>query len=659
MKTKRIICAILLIAILAVTFISCSDSDKTEVENNAAKESDTSETPTEKPTVKPTEPPKVDDSESEGNDKPDNNETNDENKGDEMNNNDNQNNENNSQLLDSILESKIDLHFNEDGNFKTLILSDLHVYADGIDQSMKNSMKTLIDRENPDLIIFDGDTISGEAINNDSIFKSVISGVVEYIEEKQIPWMHVFGNHDAEHGYTKEQQQAVYETFDFCISKEGDPSLYGCGNYVIPVYAHGSDDVKFAIWGLDSGSIISREEKEQLLPTTSDYGSNSYLEYDFIHYDQIDWYIQTSKLLQKNNGGKVVPGIMAFHIPLQETYDAWLNRYKLEWTGECREEIWASAFNSGLYAALYWRQDIKAVINGHDHINDFAVNYGGIKLCYTPSFSTKAYSAQDMWGGRVVVVNESDPSNVETYMSYVTEREETSGGVHESKPTPDKNSDGYITNFVNDVNLKHYLTFDDNVTDACGGNTQANGNLVYDEGYFGNAAVLDDGYVSIKDYYPGTDSFSVSFWMRSTGVSGDPSLFSNKDWNDGSANGYVFVMRDGNIYFNVGGDGNRTDISTDLPSNYRENWFHVICVVDRESNEIRISFNFGDFITLNIDPENKNTNFNSYNVLNIGQDGTGNYSCRLSATMDEFMLFDGILTQDNVKALKQYYDFTN
>ena len=262
-----------------------------------------------------------------------------------------------------------------------------------------------------------------------------------------------------------------------------------------------------------------------------------------------------------------------------------------------------------------------------------------------------------MWGGRVVVINESNPSDIETYMSYVTERDEISSedGKHEPLPTPDKNSTGYITNFIEDVELKHYLTFDENVTDACGANTQANGDLVYADGYFGKAAVLDNGYVSIKDYAPGTDSFTASFWLRTTGISGDPAIFSNKDWNNGATNGYVFVMRDGNIYFNVGGDGNRTDISTDLPSNYKEAWFHVVCVVDRVANELRISFNFGEFVTLNIDPENKNTNYNSFNVLNIGQDGTGNYSCSLDATIDEFMMFDGVLSQDNIKALANYY----
>ena len=113
---------------------------------------------------------------------------------------------------------------------------------------------------------------------------------------------------------------------------------------------------------------------------------------------------------------------MAFHIPLQESWTAWQNREALGYTGEKREDICASPINSGLFSAIHMRGDVKAIINGHDHINDFMVNYGGVKLCYGSSFTKNAYSHADMHGSRVFVIKESNPADIETYMSYLVER---------------------------------------------------------------------------------------------------------------------------------------------------------------------------------------------------------------------------------------------
>ena len=189
-------------------------------------------------------------------------------------------------VLKAALESKHELRFDSEGNFKVMILADLHLQASGLPDGMREAIKTLVDRENPNLIIFTGDNIADAAINSDEIMQATIREAVSYIEEKKIPWIHVFGNHDAEHGYTKEQQQAVYESFEYCISKHGDEELTGVGNYVIPIY--GVDDtVKFAIWGLDSGAYLSAEEKSALFPTESTFAGYPHAIYDYIHRDQI------------------------------------------------------------------------------------------------------------------------------------------------------------------------------------------------------------------------------------------------------------------------------------------------------------------------------------------------------------------------------------
>ena len=301
-----------------------------------------------------------------------------------------------------------------------MVFADMHLTTNDTSNYIQNCIKTLVDRESPDLILLTGDNVADETIDNDTAFRALLESAMNYVESKKIPWMHVYGNHDSEGNYTREQQQAVYESFEYCISKSGD-DLTGVGNYVIPIYSSTDNTVKFAVWGLDSGSYMSNNDKELLCPAVSSFNGYPGTAYDYIHGDQIEWYENASKLLEDYNGN-VIPGLMAFHIPLQETYTAWLNRDNLGYFGEKQDAICSSAYNSGLFASIFNRGDIKAIVNGHDHTNDFAIDYGGVKLCYSPNFSFNTYTNENMHGSRVFIIREDSPSNVETYVSYINER---------------------------------------------------------------------------------------------------------------------------------------------------------------------------------------------------------------------------------------------
>ncbi|MBR5286944.1 MAG: alkaline phosphatase family protein [Clostridia bacterium] len=233
--------------------------------------------------------------------------------------------------------------------------------------------------------------------------------------------------------------------------------------------------------------------------------------------------------------------------------------------------------------------------------------------------------------------------------------DKTSNRYHETVPTPEKGSGGHISNFV-DTPLKYYLPFDGDIKDVCGNETAQNGKLYYIDGYFGKGVSLDDGYVSIKNYAPQNDSFTVGMWVNTGGVTSDPVLFSNKNWVNGYNNGYVLSLRNTNdVKFNFGNGTVRADVTVPLPSDYRTGWMYVLTVVDREKAEVRISVDFGEFSVLKLPEALKNTSANAFNVLNIGQDGSGNYNARLAATVDEFMLFDGVLDKSDVSKLKEYY----
>lgn len=243
----------------------------------------------------------------------------------------------------------------------------------------------------------------------------------------------------------------------------------------------------------------------------------------------------------------------------------------------------------------------------------------------------------------------------------------TGNRAHTPEATPEKTDERHISNFIDienaDKPLIKYLPFDGDITDVCGGKTLQNGKLTYAEGYYGQSVVLENGYVSIPDFGIGKDSFSVAFWIQRDGSlsnNDDPGIISNKHWDSGYNSGFILsYLTRGSLYtmkFNVGnGSGGRFDKEySSIPADNSDGWMHVIFVVDRKNNAVRISFDFGNFISATISDTFKNASFDGYDVLNIGQDGTGLHQT-LYAAMDEFMMFRGALTQSDVDALARYY----
>ena len=311
-------------------------------------------------------------------------------------------------MVEELLESKHRLEYNEDGSFRVLILADLHMNASGDAtnvQEVKDRVEFLVDKEKPNLVIFTGDNTIGSS--NEEKLRANIDAIAGYLEENQIPWCHVYGNHDYEGALSNEAQQEIFESYEYCISKDVD-GISGVGNYVHAVYkADGT--IGSVIYLLDSGSYAS--------------GGG----YDFIKDDQIEWYRETSMLLQEYNGGNVIPALMAFHIPLKENNDAYNNRNNTdivyEWNGQKNEAICSSNTDTTLLETIFERGDIKAIVTGHDHINDYMFNYKGVKLTNSPNISDLTYYNAEVQGGRVFDLNaDTISTDIKTYVSYIIER---------------------------------------------------------------------------------------------------------------------------------------------------------------------------------------------------------------------------------------------
>lgn len=412
-------------------------------------------------------------------------------------------------VLDEIYgEQKIKLKFHDDGTFRVLVFSDLHTSGDHVSKQVIDNMNLIIDRENPDFVAFDGDnTWAGASAKQ---VENLVREFTAHIEELGIPWGHVYGNHDAESGNTpKKKQQEIYESFDHCLSKAGPEDIDGMGNYILPIYAHDSDEIKYNLWALDSGEYISSEFSEQFMPSASLYKGHQFSSYASIPMNQVVWYYNTSVKLEKKLGYKV-PTLMYFHIPLQECYNAWMNRAGITYTGGMNEDICAGELNSGLFAAVTERGDVKAMVFGHDHTNDFMFNYCGVKLCGASTVSPLCYWNEEVAGARVFVLHED--GTTDTYMSYLYSKVELNAEDYE------KLNDKVLLDFENYKPEFSVSSFDNNIN-ASAHPDEINVSFSENRGIGGSKAIA-----VTRDKYYGentADNFEVKMTIENPGTLGD------------------------------------------------------------------------------------------------------------------------------------------
>lgn len=272
-----------------------------------------------------------------------------------------------------------------EGKLKIVQLTDIHW-----DPQSKNcaqttqTIETVLALEKPDIAMLTGDVVTEKP--GPEGWKAIIA----LLEKAQVPFTVMMGNHDAE----VMPKQEIYDLLTqspYFIGEKGPETIHGCGNYVVPVYGADHKTTKALLYCIDSNDY----------PESKDYGT-----YDWIHFDQIAWYRQTSARFTKENGGNPLPALAFFHIALPE-YDAIPNNGTM--LGEKNEGSGASKINSGLFASFIEMGDVMGAFVGHDHDNDFIGTHYQIALAYGRVTGTDAYGDLER-GMRVIELKENERS---------------------------------------------------------------------------------------------------------------------------------------------------------------------------------------------------------------------------------------------------------
>lgn len=316
--------------------------------------------------------------------------------------------------------------FTADRDLKVMQFTDVHIgggcFSQSKDTWAMNAVATMIRAEQPDLVVITGDIaypvpFQAGTFNNMSATK-IFSNMMESLG---VYWTFAFGNHDTEaySMYTREDICKFYEdaNYQYCLFERGfSGENDGYGNNMIKV-KNSAGIITQAIVTIDSHSY-----------TDGDYFGIAW-KYDNIHKSQTDWYAQTmDSFVAQNvaNGGENTPvkNLVFFHIPLIEYREAWkelrdnnqninINRDTQTMEGIQNTEnvkyfygiIGESDKNKngvrsyGVYCG--YGQDemfeqgathgMQGIFCGHDHYNNFSIEYKGIRLTYGMSIDYLAY----------------------------------------------------------------------------------------------------------------------------------------------------------------------------------------------------------------------------------------------------------------------------
>jgi hypothetical protein len=176
-------------------------------------------------------------------------------------------------------------------------------------------------------------------------------------------------------------------------------------------------------------------------------------------------------------------------------------------------------------------------------------------------------------------------------------------------------------------------------------------------GYFGLAADLSDsfcstGIVRSRDW----NGFSISFWIKAAPTEEDPVIAADKNWHSGKNPGFAVALVRNGVLFNLADcDSHRFDVRFPIPSDFYDGWTHYIFTVDKGSRSVTGYCDFGKLFSEQIDPALDLDDWFSGEIIMIGQDAAGTYNSALPAAIDEFMIFNDVLSEDDIRQLKLYY----
>lgn len=318
-----------------------------------------------------------------------------------------------------------DMRFHN-GKFRVMQVADIQD-TQQMSSDTLTFLSAALDEAKPDLVVFTGDQFKGYGVtfllgDREKNYEKAISRMVAPLEERNIPFTFVFGNHDDQaFGIPKEKQLKMYQSHKNCLAVAGDPALAGLCNHYIPLKSEDGKKTEFVLYLIDS------------LSTSLDGHCAA------VTKEQIAWYQSVRDALKAENGD-YVPAILFQHIPVPEMWDLlkevpkkqkphaqgfrehYGKYYDIDerflQKGNCDfllETPATPAENTGELEAFSEKGDTLAMFFGHDHNNSFVGKYQNMLLGYTQGCGFHVYGPRLNRGVRIIDIDEQNPRAFTTH----------------------------------------------------------------------------------------------------------------------------------------------------------------------------------------------------------------------------------------------------
>lgn len=300
-------------------------------------------------------------------------------------------------LATSGMAQKSELKFSKDGKFKIVQFTDVHFkYGNPASDAALERINQVLDAEHPDLVVFTGDVVYAAPADTGMV------QVLQQVAKRKLPFVVTFGNHDDEQGMTRQQLYDVIRTVPGNLLPERGAS--SSPDYVLTVKSSSNPEKNAALlYCMDTHSYSSLKDVSG---------------YDWLTFDQVNWYRQQSAAYKAQNDGQPVPALAFFHIPLPEYHEAVRDENAI-FRGTRMEEACAPRINTGMFAAMKEAGDVMGVFVGHDHDNDYAVMWKNILLAYGRYTGGNTVYNHLPNGARIIVLDEG----ARTFTSWIRQKD--------------------------------------------------------------------------------------------------------------------------------------------------------------------------------------------------------------------------------------------
>ncbi len=295
---------------------------------------------------------------------------------------------------------------NPDEDLIILNLSDIQLKDDLVyeEEGIKSAemIDNLIREIDPDLITLTGDNAWGTV---------AYIKLIHQIDSYGIPWAPVMGNHDGQCLINEFWAAYLLYKADNCLFEFG-PEGMEYGNYIINITENGK--IIHTLFMVDT-----HNSAEYTLEDGSTVGG-----YDHLWDNQIEWYKWAVKGISEV-AGRTVESSVFMHIPVCEYKDAWISAYGSDELGTIPADLAPDAFgtrgegvscspvNNGFFDVCKELGSTKNMFAGHDHSNNYSIDYEGIRLTYTLKTGYGAYYTEGMVGGTVISIDSDGSATAE------------------------------------------------------------------------------------------------------------------------------------------------------------------------------------------------------------------------------------------------------